>query len=191
MRTPIFAAALLTASSLMTRSAEAADYKVDKSHSGVHFRVSHLGFSFTHGAFGDIDGTFELGDSPEDVRFDIVIQATSVDTQNEKRDRHLRNEDFFHVDVHPEIRFVSGHVQPNEEGWLVTGELTMLDVTLPLMVQIDKVAAGKDPWGGHRAGVHAEFTIKRSDYGMSYNLDGIGDLVHIVVDIEGKRKSKD
>lgn len=191
MRTPSLAVTLMAASALFSSQAEGAKYKVDTSHSGVHFRVSHLGFSFTHGAFGDIDGHFQLGETPEEARFDIVVQATSVDTQNEKRDRHLRNEDFFNVEVHPEIRFVSGHAQPNEDGWLVTGELTMLDVTQILTVQIDKIAAGKDPWGGHRAGVHAEFTIKRSDFGMNYNLDGIGEEIHIMVDIEGKRTAKD
>ena len=124
------------------------------------------------------------------VHFHFTVRATSVDTQNEKRDKHLRNDDFFDVETHPDIQFVSTEVTPAENGWKVSGEMTMLNKTLPLVVEIKKIGEGKDPWGGYRAGIQSEFSIQRSDFGMDYNLTGIGDEVQVFVDIEGKRKSK-
>lgn len=163
-------------------------YRVDPEHASVMFKVKHLGVSYTYGRFNEVSGSFVLDEAnPAASRLEVVIKTQSVDTGNERRDRHLRNADFFDAGQFPEIRFVSKTVsraEPNQ--FTVTGDLTLHGVTRPLTVTINKVGAGPDPWGGQRAGGELTFTVKRSDFGMSYGLpDVVGDEVTLFVSLEG------
>jgi polyisoprenoid-binding protein YceI len=163
-------------------------YTIDPEHASVMFKVKHLGVSYTWGRFNDVKGSFVLDEAnPAASRIEVVIKTESVDSGNERRDRHLRNADFFDAAQFPEIRFVSKTVsraEPNQ--FTVTGDLTLHGVTRPLTVTVNKVGAGADPWGGQRAGGELTFTVKRSDFGMSYGLPNVvGDEVTLFVSLEG------
>jgi polyisoprenoid-binding protein YceI len=89
----------------------AGTWAVDASHSSVNFKVKHLGLAKTRGRFASFDGTVEIGDDPRESRVEVAIEATSVDTNDAKRDEHLRSADFFDVESHPQLTFRSTGVR--------------------------------------------------------------------------------
>lgn len=164
-------------------------YKVDGDHSFVNFRIKHLGLSWADGRFNALSGRFDLDVAdPSKCSVSVEVRATSVDTNNAKRDQHLRGPDFFNARQFPVIRFVSTSVESAGGGvWTLNGKLTLRGVTKPITATLDLVGEGKDPWGGYRAGATAAFSIKRSEFGMTYMLDGLSDEVELVVSLEGVR----
>ena len=178
------------ASLLAVSTAQAAPYKVDEAHSMAIFRASHLGISQTYGRFNDISGSFEWdASSPESASLSVTIQASSIDTNHEKRDQHLRNPDFFNAVQFPVITFVSSSFTPRQDGtYTVAGTLTLHGVSKEITVELHAVGEGSDPWGGYRAGFHTAFTIDRVDYGMDYMTDGIPSDVGLIISLEGIRQ---
>jgi polyisoprenoid-binding protein YceI len=163
-------------------------YTIDGEHASVVFKVKHLGMSYTWGRFNAVSGSFVLDEANAAAsRLEVVIRTESIDTGNERRDRHLKNADFFDAAQFPEIRFVSKTVRKTEPTQFeVVGDLTMHGVTRPLTVTITKLGQGPDPWKQQRCGGELTFTIKRSDFGMSYGLpDVVGDEVTLYVSLEG------
>jgi polyisoprenoid-binding protein YceI len=184
-----FALAAL-ALALLAAPAAADDYAIDPTHTAVLFRVKHLGVSYTYGRFNEVEGTFKLKDGLPDA-IQVTIQAKSVDTGNKKRDDHLRGPDFFNVKQFPTITFKSKAVKrTGTDTFEVTGELSLHGKTKEITFAAKKIGEGKDPWGGYRAGAELVFTVKRSEFGMTYMPDGIGDDVRIVVGVEGIKKTK-
>ena len=172
-----------------TRAATAADtFQVDAGHSHVLFRTTHLGLAYAHGRFNGMSGTFTLGDAPS---IEITIDATSVDTQNAKRDGHLKGPDFFNSGEYPNATFKSTKVESSgEDTFTVTGDLILLGKSKSYTFEAKKVGEGKDPWEGYRAGLAASFEIKRSDFGMNWGLDNgaVGDEVLLEISLEGVRE---
>jgi polyisoprenoid-binding protein YceI len=165
-------------------------YKVDPVHSSVLFRVRHMNVSEFYGRFADVSGTVTVDDAdPSKSSFDVSIKTESIDSFNEKRDQHLRGPDFFSAKEFPTISFKSTSVKKvTDTTWEVTGDLTLHGVTRSITVSMEKTGAGSGPQGGAIVGFETVFTIKRTDYGMSNMLKGIGDDVRIIVAIEaGKR----
>ena len=174
----------------LSQARAAETYEIDAAHSTVIFKVRHLGVSNAYGRFNDFSGTI-VADAghPEKSSVEVTIKADSVDTANEKRDKHLRNQDFFNTKQFPVIIFKSTKVEKTgDKTGKATGDLFLHGVTRTVTVDLTFIGSGKDPWGGHRAGFEAAFAIKRSDYGMKYLLEGVGDEVHIIVSLEGTRK---
>ncbi len=165
-------------------------YEVDPSHSTAMFRIKHLNVSWFYGRFVDVSGTINYdAKKPEDSSFDITVKTESVNTDNVKRDKHLRTPDFFSAKQYPTLTFKSTSVKSAGDNVLeVTGQFTCHGVTKPLTVKMDVVGQGKDPFGGFRAGFETKFKIKRSDFGMNYMPEGLGDDVEILVSLEGARK---
>jgi polyisoprenoid-binding protein YceI len=190
-RSIVFAAFVF---SLMLGSiASAADaYKVDPVHSAVVFRIGHFNVGQVYGRFNlpENAGSFTIdAENPENNAFEIVIEADKIDTGNAKRDDHLRSADFFNVKQFPQITFKSTSVKSaGENVYDVSGDLTLHGVTRPITIQVTKLGEGKDPMGGYRAGVAAEFAVKRSDFGMNQMLEGIGDEVTLLVALEGTKE---
>jgi polyisoprenoid-binding protein YceI len=170
--------------------AETRNYVIDKVHSTVMFKVGHLGVSWTYGRFNDFTGTFCIDDADlSKAKVEIDISAETVDTANEGRDKHLRNPDFFNVEKHPSIAFKSTSVtKADAKTYRVVGNFTLLGVTKPITLRMEKVGEGKGPYGKYRMGFEGQVVIKRSDYGMNKMLDMIGDDVHITLAIEGIRQ---
>lgn len=163
-------------------AAFATDWNIDNSHAAAVFQVSHLGISNTHGRFNKISGKITTG---EKFAVNVEIDAASVDTNDAKRDEHLRGPDFFDVKQFPTLSFVSTAVtKTGDKTYDVTGDLTIHGVKKPITVKVVQVGEGKDPWGGTRIGFDTTFTIKRADFGMNYGPGAVGEDVTITLALE-------
>lgn len=150
---------------------EAGTYDIDTHHSSVEFVGRHLMITKVRGRFTDFAGQIVVGDSPEDSRVDVTIQAASVDTADEKRDGHLRGADFLDVENHPTITFTSTSVDLAQDGTAkVTGDLTIMGVTRPVTLDVEFEGGEADPWGGQRLGFSAGAEIDREDWGLTWNV---------------------
>ena len=170
----------------------AGTYSLDPAHSTVGFRIRHMGLAFVEGEFDAFEGTIQF--DPANIAATTVqatVQTTSVDTDVDARDGHLRTADFFDVATYPTMTFASTAVQPTGPNtFRLTGDLTLHGVTKP--VTLDVTAAGpiSDPRAGQRAGFHAEGEIDRRDFGMTWGQDlpsgvpGVGHTVKLVLDAE-------
>ncbi len=164
----------------------------DKSHSNVRFAVSHMVISEVEGNFGDFTGEVTtMGDDFENAKIKFTIKVASIDTEDEKRDDHLRNEDFFDVTKYPEIKFESTKMtKVDDNKYKLTGKLTMLDVTKEVTLDVKYGGTINDPWGNTKAGFKVKGTIDRTDWGLKYNsvMDTgglmIGEEIDIVCNIE-------
>lgn len=182
---------LLGGALFLSSSAFAADtWSVDPSHSTAIFRIKHFNASWQYGRFNDVSGTFVFDDAdPTKSTLELSIKTDSVDTNNQKRDDHLKGPDFFNAAQYPTMTFKSKKVAAKSGNvWAVTGDLTIHGTTKEITVDVERTGTGKDPWGGTRTGAEATFTIKRSDYGVSGLPDGLGDEVRIVVSAEAIKK---
>ena len=178
---------VLAISAGFSGAAVAADtYSVDGGHSAAIFKVKHAGVAYTYGRFNKVTGTVVWDNAdPAASKIEIAIDPESVDTENEKRDQHLRNPDFFDAKQYPAFGFKSATVKKiDDTTYEVSGNLTIHGVTKPLTVKALKTGEGKDPWGGYRIGFETSFTIKRSDFGMTKVTESVGDDVAITFSIE-------
>ncbi len=169
-------------------SARADDFTVDAVHSGVSFRALHMGMSWIPGRFNDISGNFSVdAKNPATARFELIAKVDSVDTNNKKRDEHLKAPDFFDAKQFPTITFKSKSAKAVDGGLEVTGELTMHGVIKPLTITL-KGGKTVEMRGATSIGYTADFTIKRSDFGMDKHLEALGDEVQVQFGFEGKKK---
>lgn len=145
-------------------------WTLDPSHSGVEFRVKHLGISTVRGSFGEFAGTLEIGEDITESTVRGTIKAASIDTSEPKRDEHLRSADFFDAGAYPEITFESTRIEAiDEDEFHVTGNLTMHGVTGEITLHAEITGTEEDPWGNLRVGLEAQGELERSDYGMTFN----------------------
>ena len=146
-------------------------YAIDPAHSRLSFVVRHMGFSKVRGSFRQFEGTVQMNpDDLETLEAEATIQAASVATNDEKRDAHLRSEDFFEVETYPTITFESTGVENiSGDEFTLVGNFTMHGVTKPVRLSGEYLGAGQDPWGGTRVAFEAELTINRKDYGLNWN----------------------
>jgi len=165
-------------------------YNVDTDHTYVMFRVKHLGVGYSYGRFNGPTGKFAFDEStPSNCSIEMQVNANDIDTNVDKRDNHLKSADFFNAAEHPAISFKSTSVKKNSDNtYEVTGDLTLLGKTRPITMKANDTGAGKDPWGKYRRGFETTFTIKRSEYGMNFMLNGVSDEVDITVSVEGIRQ---
>jgi len=165
-------------------------YKVDTGHSFLNFSVSHLGFGTAMGRFNEFEGTITRGDSASDYKIDFTINAGSVDTNSERRDKHLRNADFLNAQQFDKITFESTKVTKNGDMLTVVGNLTMVGVTKPVTIELKNMGEGKDPWNNYRVGYYGKATVKRSEFNINYGLDNgvLGDEVTLTISLEAVRK---
>jgi polyisoprenoid-binding protein YceI len=169
------------------------DFDVDGSHTSIIFGVSHLGYSFTYGRFNRVTGSFSLGADLAASAFQLTIDAGSVDTNDPKRDEHLRGPDFFNARQFPLISFQSSKVVPRqtERGTqlTVTGNLTMHGVTREIQFDLLKLGEGPGPTGkDFRTGFICTTNLLRSEFGMQNMVPHIGDDVAITMSFEGVRR---
>ena len=184
-------AALAGALVLFAGLAQAAPqtYSVDAGHSGLLFRIKHLGAGYTYGRFNDFSGSLTVDDANlANARVEITAKVTSVDTNDAKRDTHLRSPDFFNVAQFPTMTYRSRSVTLTDGAYHVEGDLTLHGVTKPVTVTMTKVGEGKDPWGNFRIGFEGTFSIQRSAFGMTNLMEAAGDQVDVTVGIEGMHK---
>lgn len=151
-------------------------YAPDKDHTTVGFSVRHMGITNVRGLFDEYEGKVKLdGTDVETLSVKATIQAKSIDTNNERRDDHLRSEDFFEVETYPEIKFHSKDVVAHDGGHALVGDLTIKDVTKEVTLPITMSEPVEDPWGNTRIGVEINGSVDRNDFGVAF--DGAADML--------------
>jgi polyisoprenoid-binding protein YceI len=179
---------------LLPTAALATTYKVDREHTSVTFSVRHL-FTRVTGRFDKFDGKIAFDPAkPQATAVEGAIDAASINTNVEKRDQHLRSRDFFDVEKFPQITFASTDVastDPGGKSGKLNGKLTIRGVERPVVLDVEFLGEGKDPWGNVRAGFTARTKINRKDFGLNWNetleTGGVlvGDEIDIVIEAEG------
>src|SRR5579871_4066618 len=155
----------------MTTTATAVrTYQIDKTHSEATFQVRHL-LTKVRGRFDDFAGVVLFDEAnPARSSVTLTIQAASIDTNTPDRDAHLRSADFFAVEEHPTLTFVSTSIAPRGANEFdVLGDLTIRGVTRRVTLPVSFLGKAKDPWGGERLAFEGELTINRKDYGLTWN----------------------
>ncbi len=162
-------------------------YTLDRSHANVLFRISHLGYSQYIGRFNTLDAKLDL-DTQDLTRSQLTATITpaSVDVNNPELQDKLRGADFFNVTQYPEIRFVSRKVvRTGRNTGVITGDLTLLDVTRPLTLNVTFNNGGMNPYASvYTLGFSATGTLKRSEWGMKAFIPQVGDDVTITIEAE-------
>lgn len=171
-------------------------WKIDPSHSEIEFVVRHMMIAKVRGRFREWEGMIRIASRPEDSHVEVVIDASSIDTRDLTRDKHLRSAEFLDVEHYPEIRFTSTSVGPGDKNhWTVTGGLTVRNVTRSVDVNVEYCGMAVDPWGNDRVGFLAWTEIDREDFDITWNqaLEAGGFLVgrgvRIDADVEAVRQA--
>ncbi len=176
-------------------AAAAADYVIDPEHTSIHFRVGHFHFSRVQGRFNRIRGTFSFDPAkPEASKVHVVVDVGSIDTNHQARDDHMRDPSFFDVARYPNAVFRStGVTVTGARSGLVQGDLTILGVTIPVVLDVEFNGIAPHPLGDtfarYRgvivAGFSARSTISRSSFGMTNEPGEKGDKAELSIEVEG------
>lgn len=163
-------------------------WTIDPGHSRFGFSARHAMITTVRGSFNDVEGEFFA--DPEDIEashVSVTLQAASVDTRNDQRDAHLRSPDFFDVERWPTITFASTRVEEiRDRAYIVTGNLTIRDVTQEITVPLELGGVMVDAFGATRAGFEGSRRVRRRDFGLEWNmpLDHGAVLVSEKIDLE-------
>lgn len=165
-------------------------WQIDPAHTEIGFTVRHI-MSKVRGTFDTFEGTLVTADDIGQSHVDVSVDLSSISTGTADRDAHLRSSDFFDTETHPRMRFATTAVTAKGNGeFVVSGNLTVKDVTQPLDLAVEFLGEAGDPWGGTRVGVEATASLNRKDFGIDFNvpIDGdrvmIGDKVDIHINAE-------
>lgn len=168
----------------------ASNYKVDASHSKITFKVKHMAISNVYGTFGKYDANINYDEAKKELTdLSAKVDVTSINTENKKRDNHLKSKDFFNTEAFPNIDFKLLSVNNDE----AIAELTIKGITKKVTFDFENNGVVKDPWGNTKLGFSLEAKINRKDYGLTWNklLETgslvVGDNIKITVDIEAKK----
>ena len=167
-------------------------WAIDNSHTLVEFSVRHLMISTVKGRFGEVSGKVTADDAdPSKAQIEATINVASIDTREAQRDAHLRSADFFDAENFPTLTFRSTRIEKaSGDDLKVTGDLTIRGITREVVLDVTSEGRVKDPWGGERAGYSAKTKIKRSDFGLTWNMAletggvVVGDEIKIALEVE-------
>ena len=148
----------------------AGTYTIDPSHTEIGFTARHAMVTKVRGAFTDFSGSASTGAGLSSPALDVTINAASVSTGSADRDGHLVSADFFDVEQYPTIRFASSSVTaPADDTLRVEGDLTIKDVTRPVVIDFDYDGVATDPFGNERVGLSGSVMVNRKDFGLVWN----------------------
>ncbi|TDH23450.1 polyisoprenoid-binding protein [Segetibacter sp. 3557_3] len=144
---------------------------LDPTHSELGFKIKHLMISHVSGTLKNFKAEVEtVGEDFTTAKINLSADMASLSTNNEQRDAHLRNSDFFEVEKYPELKFTSTRLEKIDgETFSLFGELTLKGVSRPVKLQVEYNGVTKDPWGGERAGFVVTGKINRSEWGVNFN----------------------
>lgn len=165
------------------------EWAIDGAHSSVIFRVKHLNAAWFYGRFDKIDGKIAFNEAdPSKSTLEARLDMNSIHSGNDKRDGHLKGEDFFLTSEFPAATFKSkSWSKTGDNTYNVTGDFTLRGVTKEITVPLEKTGASENPRFGKRVGFETTFTINRLDYGIKYMPEGLGTDVRITIAIEGMK----
>jgi len=144
---------------------------LDPTHSELGFKIKHLMISNVSGSLKSFQATIETqGEDFTTAQVSLSADMASISTNNDQRDAHLRNSDFFEVEKYPELKFTSTKLEKiDSDTFALFGDLTLKGVTRPVKLNVEFNGVAKDPWGGERAGFVVTGKINRSDFGINFN----------------------
>ncbi len=146
------------------------NWNLDSSHTTVAFAVKHMGIFTVRGQFKKVAGTLEANEQGVPSKIEVAIDAASIETGEAQRDAHLRSPDFLNAEQYPELRFVSNQIEAlGGNRYNIHGDLTIRDITRPVVLEAELNAPVKDPWGLTRTGATATGMINRKDWGLTWN----------------------
>jgi polyisoprenoid-binding protein YceI len=178
---------------LFSNYSYADSWLIDPSHTSITFKIRHLGVSWVRGEFRSAKGIITYdSNNAEATKAEITIDAASINTRNERRDRHLRSSDFFDVENHPKIQFISSKVQNlKKDGFDLIGLLTIRGIRKEITIKVSDISSVLKRKGRRsKMGASGKTQIKRKDFNVSWNrfLDNggwvLGNTVHISLDVE-------
>ena len=147
---------------------KAGTWTIDQVHSEVGFTVRHMMVSKVRGRFGAFSGQIVTGETPVQSSVTAEIDLTSIDTNNDQRDEHIRSADFFEVETYPTMTYASAGIREDGDGFILDGELTLKGVTKDVELALELNGFGPDAYGGTRAGFTAIAEINRRDFGVNF-----------------------
>ncbi len=172
-------------------------WKFDKAHSQVKFEVTHLVISTVTGMFNNYDGTVKTnGDDFTDAEIEFTVETQSINTDNERRDNHLRSDDFFNAEKFPQMKFKSKSMtKVGDNRYKLVGNLKIRDVTKEVELEVRKGGIMTDNSGNVKAGFRLKGTINRFDFNLKWNalleVGGavVGPNVDIICDVQLVKES--
>lgn len=145
-------------------------WEIDPTHSEVLFKIKHLEIATLTGRFNEITGTAEAEEDFENAVFSFTANVDSIDTNDQKRDAHLKSADFFDAEKFPKITFYSTKFKRiGDAAFEIIGKLTIKEITKPTILEIKYGGSNIDPWGNTKAGLKLKGKINRKDYGLIWN----------------------
>jgi polyisoprenoid-binding protein YceI len=168
----------------------AGTWVVDPGHAEVGFVGRHFGLTKIRGRFKGVEGTVQVASNQTDSVIEVTIDMASVESGSADRDDHLRSPDFFDVANHPTARFRSTTITTEGTRGTVTGELTIKDVTRPVVLDVEYLGYARDPWDNDRAVFSATATVNREDWGLTWNMvlaSGgllVSKQIHLEIEVE-------
>jgi polyisoprenoid-binding protein YceI len=166
-------------------------WNLDTGHTSIQFRVKHMAIATVRGSLKAKSGLVETDASGKPTRLEVVMDASSINTGEAQRDGHLRSPDFLDAENHPELTYVSNHIQPlGGNKYQVNGDLTIRGITKPVVLEAELTAPIKDPWGLTRAAGEASGILNRKDWNLTWNqvleLGAllVGEEVRFSIDVE-------
>ncbi len=168
------------------------NWSLDKSHSSVKFTVQHLVISEVEGNFKMFDGSVSAPTADfNNAKINFTVDVASINTDDEKRDGHLKSDDFFNAEKYPKMTFTSTSFKKVKGNvYALEGNLTIRDVTKKVKFAVIYGGTVKDPWGNTKAGFKASGKINRKDYGLKWSAMTeaggavVGDDVNMIVNVE-------
>jgi polyisoprenoid-binding protein YceI len=147
-------------------------WKTDASHTSITFVARHMMLAKVRGEFQDFIVDFNLDtEQPEAATVEARIQAASIFTKDGQRDGHLKSADFLNVEAYPELVFKSTKVErTGDDSAKLHGDLTIRDVTKPVVLDVTYLGSSKSPWGATSIGFEANIKINREDWGLTWNV---------------------
>lgn len=145
-------------------------WTLDKTHTALTFIARHMMVTKVRGSFPDFEGSVEVAEDLSDSKVDVTITVASVTTGAPDRDAHLISPDFFDAANYPNIRFVSTGIREEDGQWLMTGDLTIKDVTKPVTLYVIFEGTNTNPWGKTVAGFSASTEVDREEWGLTWNV---------------------
>jgi len=185
-----------SSSSEQTQTTGATTWQIDSVHSNVEFSVRHMMIATVKGQFANLAGTIHFDEQhPENSSVEATVDASSVTTYNEQRDNHLRTNDFFNAEQWPDIKFKSTKIEHRKGNeYNITGDLTIRDVTKPVVLDTEYDGQILDAFGMQRAAFTATTEINRKDFGVNWNgvIESggvvVGDKVKVTLNIAATRQ---
>jgi polyisoprenoid-binding protein YceI len=183
----------LTATAFSKTVIPAGKYEIDASHSKVGFEVNHLVISTVDGKFNAYTTNFEVAEKFENSKIIVEFDMNSIDTGMAKRDEHLKSAEFFDVSKFPKMTFQSKSFSIKNKDLSVAGDLTIRDVTKPVVLKGRYAGSVKDAWGNEVFAAQLNAKIKRKDFGLTWNKLAeagpvVGDEVTIKLNVEAKKQ---